>query len=201
MNKIFLTFFLLWQSVSALTQSFHGGIIVGLNAAQIDGDLYSGFDKAGAQGGVFVTHPVYSSLEARMEIKYSARGARNPASDDNTGYYKLSLHYIDIPFMLGAKIKQKATFELGLVPGYLFATGGADDSGKLPDEYLIEFNRFDLGILGGLSYALCNKIALNFRYTYSLLSIRHNSATLSSNHQKGADYNNYLSCSISYQFK
>ena len=51
------------------------------------------------QGGVFVSTALTPYLDARLEIKYAARGARNPASDDNTGAYKLGLHYIDLPVL------------------------------------------------------------------------------------------------------
>jgi hypothetical protein len=177
-------------------------------ASQVDGDSYAGFDKLGFQGGVFISTALTHGIDARMEIKFTSRGAKNPASDDNTGFYKLTLYYIDLPVLAAFKIKQLGSIELGLIPGYLFATSGEDDAGKLPDEYLVDFHKFDLGTLMGLNYNLSGKIALNFRYSYSILSIR----DLGSDNDyyswfgnlfgfSEGDYNNYMTFGVNYLIK
>jgi len=209
MKQILLFLLLISGSmVTTLSQPFHGGIVAGFITAQVDGDSYAGFNKLGLQGGVFISTALTHCLDARLEIKYAARGARNPASEDNTGAYKLGLHYIDLPLLGSLRIKQFGSLELGLVPGYLFAARGEDEEGKLPEEYLVAFRKFDLGTLIGVNINISSKIALNARYSYSIFSIRdlESAGAYYSwfgklfGHSQG-DYNNYLMFGINYLLK
>lgn len=189
-------------------QNFSGGVLLGFTASQVDGDSYSGYDKLGLQGGVFVSHELLPYLDARLEIRYASRGARNPASDDNTGSYLLSLHYIDVPVMAALKIKNYGTVDLGLIPGYLFAANGEDDGGKLPDEYLVDYHKFDMGLLLGFTIKLIEKASVSIRYSYSIFSIRdlESAGAYYSwfgkifGHSQG-DFNNYLTLGINYRLK
>lgn len=199
---------LLFSGSELLSQPFHGGITAGFTASQIDGDSYSGYSKPGLQAGVFVSAELLQWLDARMEIKYTSRGARNLADDNNTGSYLLGLHYIDIPVMASLKYRKIGALELGLVPGYLFKAAGEDDAGKLPDEYLVNFRKFDLGLLVGAEINILQNLAVNMRYSYSIFSIRDLESAGSYyswfgkifGHSKG-DFNNYLSLGISYRIK
>jgi hypothetical protein len=192
-------------SLAGFSQPFHGGIMAGFTAAQVDGDSHAGFNKLGFQGGVFVSALLTQTLEARLEIRYAGRGALNPASEDNTGFYKLSLHYIDLPLLAAVKIKKIGSIEVGLIPGYMFAAQGEDDGGELPDEYLVDFHKFDLGTLLGVGIQISKKISLNFRYSYSILSIRDLESAGAYYSWFGklfgystGDYNNYLSFGVNY---
>jgi hypothetical protein len=191
--------------VAGVAGAFSGGILFGITASQVDGDSYSGYDKLGLQGGVYITREILPYLDARLEIRYASRGARNPASDDNTGSYLLALHYIDLPVMAALKVRNYGSVELGLVPGYMFAANGEDDGGKLPKDYLVEYHNFDLGILFGLNIRLTQKASVSIRYSYSILSIRdlESAGAYYSwfgkifGHSQG-DFNNYLSLGLNY---
>lgn len=209
MMKYFPVLFLFIVFTSSVrSQTFHGGILAGLTASQVDGDTYAGYDKAGFQGGVFISKGLTRYLDARFEIKYVGRGARNPASTDNTGAYKLGLHYIDLPVMLSARIKQYGSVELGLIPGYLFAIRGEEDNGVLTPEDKATYHKFDLGTLVGANIRITTKFSLNFRYSYSILSIRDLESAGSYyswfgklfGHSRG-DFNNYLSLAVNYTLK
>lgn len=205
------TWLLMALSAGSLTgpaQSFQGGLLAGINGSQVDGDSYAGYDKAGFQGGVFVRYDLTPRFTTGLEIKYSGRGARNPASEDNTGSYKLSLHYIDVPVTALYHLKDWVGIEIGLVPGYLFAIGGEDDAGTLPDEFLVDFRKFDLGTLIGIQARITPALTVFFRHSYSLISIRdlETAGAYYSwfgklfGHSSG-DYNNYLSLGIQYLLK
>ncbi|MFO7369563.1 MAG: porin family protein [Bacteroidales bacterium] len=207
-NCISILAILLFSGSELFSQPFHGGITAGFTASQVDGDSYSGYNKPGLQAGVFVAAELLPWLDARMEIKYTSRGAREPADDDNTGSYLLGLHYIDIPVMASMKYKKIGALELGLIPGYLFKAAGEDDAGKLPDEYLVDFHQFDLGLLIGTEVYITHKIAVNIRYSYSIFSIRDLDSAGSFyswfgkifGHSKG-DFNNYLALGVSYRIR
>jgi hypothetical protein len=208
MRQSLLLLLLILFRIDLPAQFFHGGILAGFSASQVDGDSYAGFDKLGFMGGVFISTTLTEHVEARLEIKYTGRGAKNPPSDDNTGAYKLGLHYIDLPVLVTILIKHPVHIELGLVPGYLFAAGGEDDAGDLPEEYLVDFRKFDLGTLLGLTFQVTPKTEVNVRYCYSILSIRDPESAGSYyswfgklfGHSMG-DFNNYLTLGISYTLK
>jgi opacity protein-like surface antigen len=207
--RFFLVLILLATGLIPLpAQRFIGGIMAGFTASQVDGDSYAGYNKPGFQGGVFVTTPMNTLFSARLEIRYSSRGALHAASKDNTGYYRLGLHYIDIPVSATLMVKHFGWIEAGLIPGYLFAAGGRDDAGKLPDETLVEFRKFDLGTMLGVHFRLTEKLSLQVRYAYSLFSIRDPDVAGSYyswfgklfGHSQG-DFNNYLSAGLALRLK
>jgi opacity protein-like surface antigen len=208
MKKLQLFFLLISVSIAGLSQHFHGGIVAGFTASQVDGDSYAGYNKPGLLGGVFISTSLTPIIDARFEIKYASRGARNPASDDNTGAYRLGLQYIDMPIVLSARIKQLGFIELGVVPGYLFAIRGEKDDGILTEADKAAYRKFDLGTLVGANINISKKITLNLRYSYSIFSIRDLESDGSYyswfgklfGHSHG-DYNNYLSLGINYMLK
>jgi hypothetical protein len=192
-------------NVPSFSQPFHGGLFIGFTASQVDGDSYAGYNKGGIQGGVFVSSKITGELGARLEIRYSGRGAKSPMSDDHTELYQLGLHYIDVPILATYNIKKFGAFELGLIPAYLVRAGGKDENGKLSPESLVDFHWFDLGTLVGLSVNITPKIALNFRYSYSIFSMRDQETSGAYYSWLGrlfgystGDYNNYLSFGVNY---
>jgi len=189
-------------------QPFEGGIMAGFVASQVDGDSYAGYDKAGLMGGVFISTKLTKVIGAQLEIHYTGKGARKPVSSDDPEVYKLSLHYLDIPVLISFNVKQLVTFELGLVPGYLFAKGGEDDGGKLPDEFLVSYKKFDLATLAGIRFNVVEKLAVSFRYCYSIVSIRDGDSGAAYYSWMGnlfgystGDFNNYLTLGIYYKIK
>jgi hypothetical protein len=208
MKHVVLFTLLILLRAGSFAQAFHGGLVFGITASQVDGDSYSGYDKLGLQGGVYVSTEINDYLDARMEIIYNSRGARSAASEDNTGSYLLRLQYIDLPVMAAFNIKQYGAIELGLVPGYLFSVSGEDDLGELPEEALVDFHKFDLDILLGANFNITQKFSVNFRYCYSIFSIRdlESAGAYYSwfgkifGHSSG-DFNNYLTLGINYRIK
>lgn len=80
---------------------FRGGMLLGLNAAQIDGDDLRGFDKAGLSIGSRFQVGFTDNLTLSMDLLYSQRGAQAPYSKDNsTPVNRYSLHYLEVPFLL-----------------------------------------------------------------------------------------------------
>lgn len=188
-------------------QRFQGGLLAGMTASQVDGDSYAGYNKIGFQGGVFVKTDFKYNFGAQLEIKYVGKGAQKTTSTEDTEVYKLGLHYIDLPLMATYTVKKKVVFDLGLVPGYMFAANGEDNGGKLPEEFLVDFNKFDLAWLAGVNYLITEKFKVNIRFSYSLISINDFTDTDGSyswignlfGYQTG-DYNNYLTMGVYYQF-
>lgn len=200
--------FILQMPLLIWGQRFNGGIFGGISASQVDGDSYAGFDKVGLHGGVFVNTFFSEKVGAQMEIKYTGRGARKKTSESDPSIYKLSLHYIDIPVMLNFIVQKKIIIEAGLIPGYLFASGGEDSGGRLDSDFLVDFKKFDFNWLLGLRYKVNDNISAGIRYSYSFFSIRdytnsglNYSAIANIFGYTTGDYNNYLVLGVYYQFR
>lgn len=181
---------------------------MGFTASQVDGDSYSGFDKPGIAAGVFIQRSLSSRLMANMEIRYAMRGAKNPPSDDHTGLYVLSLHYMDVPITIAVKVHKILSVEAGVIPGFLFASGARDDHGKIPEEALADLKKFDLGTSLGAAVYITPKLFLRIRYSYSFFSIRNLSSAGNSyswfgkilGHSSG-DFNNYFTTGLYYKIR
>jgi opacity protein-like surface antigen len=189
-------------------QRFHGGVLAGITASQVDGDSYAGFNKIGFQGGVFVNTLFTDYFGAQLEIKYAGKGAQKSTSSEDPEVYKLALHYLDLPVMINYTLKKKVVFDLGIVPGYLFSKSGEDSGGPIPDDYMVDFKKMDLAWLMGVNYKINKNLLVNIRYSYSLISIRDYENTSSNYGWIGnlfgyntGDYNNYLSLGLYYQFR
>jgi opacity protein-like surface antigen len=187
-------------------QRFQGGLLAGVTASQVDGDSYAGFNKLGLQGGVFVNAHLKNNFGAQLEIRYAGKGARKPTSSDDTEIYKLALHYIDLPLMATYTFRKKVIFNLGIVPGYLFAKNGEDSDGPVEQERFVDFKKMDIAWLAGVNYKITRNILVNVRYSYSLRSINDREETYDQYGPIGrlfgytnGDYNNYLTLGFYYQ--
>jgi hypothetical protein len=192
-------------------QPFHGGLLAGFSATQVDGDTYAGYDKGGLMGGVFVNTMFNDWFYGQFEIKYTGKGAKKPVSSSDPNIYTLALHYIDMPLLVGAKIKV-ASIEMGLMPAYLFAANGETNFGKVSGKDLMNsFKKFDFLYLIGVNIRLLEKLTFNFRYSYSLSSILKidNPDTMGSYYnwfgrlfgRKAGEFNNDLTMGVYYRFK
>ena len=61
----------------ANAQNLNGGIAIGLNGSQVDGDADLGFRKAGLSIGGYVQYSLGESLNLRPEIRFEQLGSRS----------------------------------------------------------------------------------------------------------------------------
>lgn len=83
-------------------QRFKAGLAMGANLSQINGDLFSGYDKWGLQfgaRGVIVLRP---TLEASVELLYSQRGSKGstPRKSNLERKVDIGLAYAEVPFII-----------------------------------------------------------------------------------------------------
>ena len=159
---------------------FFGGLVLGMNAAQIDGDTYAGFHKPGINMGIAAYVKMNSKLVASLELLYSQKGARNVSviNTVNTGstpiIYTAKLNYAEIPVMLNFAATDK-----------IYIGGGASYSRLVSDKEFMDsytssainslqntFRKQDLNYLVAVSYQLYENIFARARYQYSMTSIR-----------------------------
>src|SRR5208337_1850837 len=87
---------------TAHAQIFKGGVLLGFNGCQIDGDSQSGYDKFGIMGGAFIYTPLSSQFDLQLEIEYMGKGAQSVSTPDNEYQeeFTISLNYIELPVLL-----------------------------------------------------------------------------------------------------
>lgn len=166
---VIIIFFII--STNSFGQRFKGGLLLGFNASQVDGDTYAGYDKFGVMGGAYVYTPVSEMFDVQMEIKYMGKGARKRTTQFDLTQYRSNLNYIEIPVLLRFNTKNKIGVEGGLGFGYLFSYSEEDENGVLPSSVTTKFKPFELCSLIGLSYRFAPKFLVDLRYSYSILSI------------------------------
>lgn len=160
---------LFFISLNTNAQRFKGGILVGMNASQIDGDSWSGFYKTGLLAGAFVFTEFQDKFGAQLEIKYSGKGAA-PQKDSYDYPKKVRLNYIDVPVLGTFKPIEHLKLEAGLSINYLFKAEYYDgawfnygDDGPNP---------FEAAVVIGLNYTFFTRFDLNVRWNSSLVPIR-----------------------------
>ncbi len=199
-SLLFITAILL-NSV-CFAQDFNAGILAGVNASQVSGDNYSGFNKAGILAGIYTNLDVGEKVNFQLEINYSQKGSRknpNTAEGDHE-FFLLRLNYIDVPLMV-KYFHNNFSFEGGVYYGRLFHEHMEDEEGvtTIPENFN-QFKRNDVGALIGINYNFTDNINMNWRFNNSILPIRDFDSGESYLYFKRGSYHTYLSFSFRYTF-
>ena len=158
---------------------FNGGLILGMNFTQVDGDTYYGYHKVGLNAGGTVYVHFTQSFGASMEILYSQKGSRgedvleSPAIGTYVIKYFMNLNYVEVPLTLHL-IVHKFDLEAGMSYAYLIKSSEwvLADQPVLIDPVANAFSKTDLEYIFGMSRKLYKKLYVNARFQYSITSIR-----------------------------
>ncbi len=150
---------------------FKAGISAGITTTQIDGDGYSGFDKAGLTMGGFVNNNFGNDKwSAQMELLFVQKGSRRPPNlEKGVTLYQINLSYVEIPVLAKFKFK-KLVYEAGFSFGQLIRHREFDGSGEL--FYAPAFKKNEFAFNGGVSIFFTEKLSLNARIIRSILPVR-----------------------------
>jgi hypothetical protein len=189
---------LLFASVIQAQQRFKAGLKAGISTSQVAGDTYSGFNKAGIDGGAFVTGKINEKWTAQLEIIYIQKGSRhnyNPDKGDITFYF-LQLDYIEVPLLFQFHQK-KFTFEAG--PSFSFLLREQEYNEVQDLTGYRPFNKNEISYNIGISYVLYKNWGLNWRYSNSVTSIRDHASGVKRWNNPG-QRNNVLAFCLTYTF-
>lgn len=158
---------------------FTGGLILGINFTQIDGDTYFGYHKVGLQAGGVVYVHFTKVFGASMELVYSQKGSRGESVQQSSGIgtyvtkYFMNVNYAEVPVTLHA-IYRKFDIEAGLSYARLINSKEwvlADRTVNIdPDQN--RFNTTDVDWVAGLGRQVYKQLYANVRFQYSFTSIR-----------------------------
>jgi Outer membrane protein beta-barrel domain len=191
-----------------------GGVIFGINAAQIDGDDYAGYHKVGLNFGFYGDLPISKIFFVSTEILYSEKGANNPVTPNTPVqyYYTWKLQYAEIPELF--HFQDKKAFNVGagfsysrLVGEQLSAAGELQPpvdicTGTPPDPSLLDpkflcLKRSDWDVVAEANYLPLKHLAINVRFAYSLPAMGYFGG---SNYVKRGMYNNLLTFRLMWIF-
>ena len=181
MKKIFFILFYLLIINNLFAQNrFGGGVILGFNAAQMDGDRAAGYNKVGLNAGLRGT--VRLNEDGRWllstELLFSQRGARSVERDYFIRDWNATLNYIEIPVMINYLDwlqeggHYKVHFTAGLSYGRLFSSK-ISETFTHPTEAVNLFQQNDVSYTMGVSYFISRHWGFTARYSRSLNYIFH----------------------------
>lgn len=160
---------------------FDGGAVAGINAAQVQGDDYTGFNKLGLSGGAFIDiRNPENYWGVRLEMHYAEKGSRR-GGDPETGTttVELRMNYIDIPILMDVNL---GDYQVGFGPYFGRMIKGekwqrvSDTSSSLEND----LNTWDIG---GQAYArapLGESAFIQARISGSALSLKKDGPSLGS---------------------
>lgn len=194
--KFFLTLALVFLFFLSSGQSFNGGLRIGISASQVNGDRLQGFDKVGLIGGGFVNRYFSENFAVQMEIIFIQKGSRKP-TDLNNQYYRLRVHYIEVPVL--ARIRVSKSFEITAGPAYgtLIFSEENDQFGIF--RYSPPFRKYELSAHIGAIYKLSEKWHVDGRYSRSISTIRPFPGAINSFFDEG-QYNEVIELSLLRSF-
>ena len=158
---------------------FNGGLVLGANFTQVDGDSFYGYNKVGLNAGGVVYIHFTPIIGVSMELLYSQKGSRgelvtgSPILGTYVQKYFMTLNYVEVPLTFHV-ISHSFDLEAGLSYAYLIKSSEwvESDPPVVIDPVLNRFNTTDFEYIFGLSRRLYKKLYGNIRFQYSILDIR-----------------------------
>lgn len=187
---------------------FGGGLILGCNFTQVDGDTYFGYHKLGLNAGGVVYVHFSKKIGASMELLYSQKGSRgediawSPAFGNFVAKYFMDLNYVEVPVTL-----HYIYHDFDIEAGISYARLINSDEWIQSDRYIIidpELNRFnttDLDYVFGATHKLYQKLYMNARFQYSIIPMRPmDRVPAGFGYANAGQFNNLLNLRVLYMF-
>jgi hypothetical protein len=161
---------------------FSGGPIIGGNFAQVDGDDCYGYYKIGLNAGGIVNIQLAQKVAVSMELLYTQKGARctrkmtSPFYGDYFSKYYLSLNYVEMPVTIRYRLSHWRRLELEAGGSFAYLLHSSEEViSDIPvwiDPEINRMNKTDVNLIAGLKALVYKRLYANFRFQYSVLSVR-----------------------------
>jgi len=172
MKRLILTGVLLLPML-VHSQYIKTGVILGVNASQVDGDGIAGFKRLGLNTGLYARIPLAKHFSASIELLYSQKGSRQFPDSKNPGKrsYKLALDYAEIPLLIEYQDLDKISAGLGFSVGQLVRFKETRQEFEISYSPEPPVKKRDYNIVFTASYLLAPHWDINLRYAFSLANI------------------------------
>ena len=173
--KILLSGMFIFYCFSSEAQNFNASLILGMNAAQIDGDQLYGYNKPGLQAGFAISREYRVGIDFTLEFLYCQRGSQDGFSFGGRDDEKLrtSLDYVSFPMLMEFHLIKDVDdrYRFKIYPGiaYSYLIDGTSPGGGIVDNE--NFRTHDISYVAGLSYLLVKGCWIGFRYTRGLIGV------------------------------
>lgn len=185
-------------------RTFYGGLLLGTNWSQVDGDNFAGYARKGLNVGGIVYLKIGENVALSLEVLLSQKGARSKLPyEAKPGIYitkyGVDFNYAQIPIMINYYDRRKSHFGGGFSYSRL-ASVNEYVSTNPPATYNIQeypFRKYDISFLVGADLHIWKGLFFNPRFEYSLLPIRDGTPTI---YAKRTQYNNTWVFRLMYLF-
>lgn len=201
-KKIFLPV-LLMLSLHAFSQESNFGIKVGVNYADVFGDLTDGINaRPSLEAGIFAEFPLMGKFSFHPEMLYSSRRNsfyyQDPANFEGNpreGDLVQNNHTIAFPLITRYNYNEKLSLEFGPQIGFSLTT-----KSKLNDteRWSSQDFKFDIGPTIGVGYDMNDRIKLQLRYFLGLSDILRTSDYERVTDTKSNQFNSVISLSAGF---
>ncbi len=182
---------------------------LGITACQVHGDKYSGYNKLGFTGGLYLNALLKKKHSLEFGIIYIQKGARKNQNVEkfDYSYYLLRLNYIEIPLLYRWQ-HNKFFYTIGLSYGYLINYyEHSSELGTYTGLYPFLKSEYSFNI--GLGMMIKPQIGVEVRTNNSYLTVRpwqsgfvqpYYNTLLWRTFNKGS-YNNIMEVVLTYKLK
>ena len=191
---IIFCFSFIFQTVS-VAQKFDAHIEVGLNASQIDGDLFSGYNKLGIHGGFGIAYSLNDSWSLEGGLFFDALGSQKELELGSTSpeeQQKIKLTYVSLPLAANYKLSSiPLSFAVGMQVSYLIRS---QIQNRTDDVILDFFNKTDIAAFLQLRYLLNERWSISLKASEAVTLIFNNDKVMEIN--SNSLRNRYLTFSL-----
>ncbi len=185
-------------SVELNAQNFKAGLKAGFCASQVSGDNLNGFDKAGLIAGAFVSNNFSEKTGLQMEMIFIQKGSRRRVSETDNSFYRLRLHYAEVPVLFMFRPSKKITLLGGLSAGVLIHSEEANQLGVIYNTP--PFNKLEISTQLGIRFVMNDHWALDLRHSNSLTTVRDFEGSYNYYYFEKGQYNTAVHFSVHYTF-
>lgn len=163
-------------------QRFNAGFTGGAAVSDVAGsntrDKGNHFNKLGFVAGGIVCSNLNDKITLQLEINYTTKGTLQKPDSANNGYFKLGLHYVEVPLIF----RKRFHFTIFKKPTDRFCIEAGASLGRLVhytyvnNNYLMAYdannlNKTDVSLLAGIDYNISKNIYFCFRYSNSIIPV------------------------------
>jgi hypothetical protein len=156
-----------------------------------------GITRRGPALGIFANTFFTDELAVQLEINYSSKGSQRKSTIEDPRYFRIELHYVEIPVLVRYFLPAGFSVESGLSGGYLFSSRERDEVSEI--EIRTPFNKTEFAFIAGASWHISQNLAFISRFSYSILPVRQHAGGGTFRWNRGQN-NNVLSIGVQYQF-
>ncbi|MBR3946925.1 MAG: outer membrane beta-barrel protein [Bacteroidales bacterium] len=182
-KRVFFATLLILASLLSFSQSFTGGLKLGFDISQVDGDRRGGYSAIFPTGCLYAKTSFGESQRASMSlgVSYIRKGSKEVKKNDAgeiTSIFAIRLQYIEMPLTFSWQLekfkiprlvdytfKNKLCIEAGVSYAYLLKAEVNEGQGFLDPPKA--FFDYDCGMHLGLTYYIGEHFFLNYRFSYT----------------------------------